>query len=451
MWTANSLIAVGDQEGRIRLLESTRDIGVGQKGFGDVFLGFQVHNNAIIDMAFTEDDTRLATASGDQTARIVDMATQTTISVLGNHSASLKQVRFQPGEHNNNVLATASRDGCIQIWDLRCKGEDGPAQHLRGINRVPGEVDPPWSRPINSIYDAHRQAFNSRSGLAIDGNDIPTRGEAPGRTRDVSVTCMSFLDQQHLLATGAESDASIKLWDLRSLHNRRNKTQTPVSQTTRPESHSQWRHFGTTSLSLGADGSKLYSLCKDNTVYTYSTAHLILGQAPELSETDGARRLPPKETREGLGPIYGYRHPQLHATSFYIKTAIRKPKDGKCEMLAVGSSEGCVILFPTDDMYFSNANSEEDIRLPARRGYRPEQTLPISTNGTALIRGHDKEAGAISWTSEGNLISVADDDYIRVWRDDGDDARDLRMGGETGGRRWACGWADVGDDYDEDR
>ncbi len=93
--------------------------------FKDVFLAFRVHTNAIIDMVFSEDDAFLATASGDQTARIVDMTTQTTISVLGNHTASLKQVRFQPGANNYSVIATSSRDGSIQIWDLRVNGYSG--------------------------------------------------------------------------------------------------------------------------------------------------------------------------------------------------------------------------------------------------------------------------------------------------------------------------------------
>jgi WD40 repeat protein len=76
-------------------------------------------------MVFSEDDAFLATASGDQTARIVDMTTQSTISVLGNHTASLKQVRFQPGANSHSVIATSSRDGSIQIWDLRVNGYSG--------------------------------------------------------------------------------------------------------------------------------------------------------------------------------------------------------------------------------------------------------------------------------------------------------------------------------------
>lgn len=90
-----------------------------------MYLAFRVHTNAIIDMVFSDDDAFLATASGDQTARIVDMTTQTTTSILGNHTASLKQVRFQPGANHHSVIATSSRDGSIQIWDLRVNGYSG--------------------------------------------------------------------------------------------------------------------------------------------------------------------------------------------------------------------------------------------------------------------------------------------------------------------------------------
>jgi len=134
-------------------------------------LGFRVHTNAIIDMAFSDDDSRLATGSGDQTARVVDMTTQSTITILGKHMASLKQVRFQPGVNNNNIVATASRDGCVQIWDIRCNPEQAPAARLRGINRGPDPVEPPWSRPLNTINDAHRQTYRTRSSLALGGND----------------------------------------------------------------------------------------------------------------------------------------------------------------------------------------------------------------------------------------------------------------------------------------
>jgi WD40 repeat protein len=425
-------------------------------------------------MVFSQDDTLLATASGDQSARVVDVTTQTTVAILDDHSASLKQVRFQPGSNSNSVLATSSRDGAVQIWDLRCKGNGRPKQTWNAAVRngpITRSTTPPnYSRPIYSIYDAHRQVDRTLiNQMIVAGNDTPGRGEVAGRIGDVSVTAISFFPEgnEHLLLTASEADTSVMLWDLRCLHSKANRKQTAISKTRQPESHNQWRHFGVNSINVSGDGSRLYALSKDNTIYAYSTSHLILGHAPELSLDNPGRRLPPQETKEGLGPMYGFRHPKLHATSFYVKSALRTAKKGKSEMLAVGSSDGCAVLFPTDERYLpkdqgrhrqdSNAPAPIFSRRPGLRrngssfglGARAQETIPISTNGTPLIRGHDREVGSLTWTADGDLVTVGDDFIIRRWRE-GEDARDLRTGGETEGRRWGCGWANVSEKYDED-
>ncbi|KAL3423351.1 WD domain-containing protein [Phlyctema vagabunda] len=462
----NSLVAIGDENGRVRLLESADG---GKPEFANTFLAFRVHRNAIIDMSFTEDDKLLATGSGDQTARVVDMSTQVTLAILANHSASLKQVRFQPGQANNSVLATSSRDGSVRLWDLRCKGADGPAYSFQvpvDDRDHPQTTKVNYGYPVGSIYDAHH---NLRP---LPPHDPSPRPYLSPRAGDVSVTALSFLPQgqEHLLLTASEANASVKLWDIRSMSNSRRRPVGPLSCTRQPESHSQFRHFGINSLNLSGDGSRVYTLCKDNTVYAYSTAHLILGRAPELSSKTQERPRPQREVQEGLGPLYGIRHPQLHATSFYVKSTLRKAKDGNCEMLAVGSSDGCAILFPTDERYLKQKNKTQDQAennldrsrlLPPRQGSRAapqmnggggrrgDDTIPIYQNGTPLVRGHVREVGPVCWSSEGNLITVGDDFLVRCWRQ-GDAARDLRVGGEQGGRRWACGWATVDASYDDD-
>lgn len=434
----------------------------GKPDFGKVYLAFRPHTNAIIDMAFTEDDALLATASGDQTARVVDMPTQTTKFVLAQHSASVKQVRFQPGSANNSILATSSRDGSVQIWDLRCKSTKGPVSEIH----IPFDPDQPrasaaasYGCAVQSIYDAHAPAPNPRRALKAIVEEAEKAG--PHRIGDVSVTSVTFLPpgQEHLLLTASEANACVKLWDIRSVHNTRRRGPTPLAITQQPQSHSQWRHFGISSLNLSSDGTRLYTVCKDNTVYAYSTAHLMLGHAPEFS-AEGPRPRRQHGTQEGLGPLYGFRHPQLHATSFYVKSALRKEKDGKSEMLAVGSSDGCAILFPTDERYLqlrkptdscdelvSMTTAQARPSLPRRTSglglsARGLDTVPISQNGTPLIRGHDREVGALAWSSEGELITVGDDFLVRCWRE-GADAKDLRTGGEQEGRRWGCGWAEV--------
>ncbi|KAK3378408.1 WD40-repeat-containing domain protein [Podospora didyma] len=516
----NSLVAVGDEEGYVRLLDSSKD-------FSKIHVSFQAHGNAIIDLAFSEDDYLLATASGDQTGRVIDMMTQTPVAVLGHHTASLKQVRFQPGRGSNCVLATSGRDGSVQIWDLRCSG--GPVQEIPAIrseaglnHRVPRSVKP--GCVVNSIYDAHarmlprqavrtsQQAITASKPSSSTSGDVARTGEVPGRIGEVSITAMQFLPpgREHLLLTACEADASIKLWDIRAAHtSRHHKHSTPISFTAPPASHVAWRPFGISSMTLGGDGSRLYALCKDNTVYAYSTAHLVLGHATELTPTPAGAE-PPRPRRhpglgagmgaqhEGLGPLYGFRHPMFHATSFYIKASVRPARDGRSELLAVGSSDGCAVLFPTDERYIrqawdqksSRANSSEDDGNDkgeeeesylvgnstsissniARPNLRPRpgltrtnsmtnifarqaDTLPVARRGTPLVRGHDKEVGALTWTNDGKLVTVGDDYMVRCWSEDDartGTARDLRLGGETGGRRWGCGWADVGDQWDDD-
>jgi len=495
---ANSLVAVGDEEGVVRLLDSAgpRDPaetgGPEPRGFDNIHLHFQTHGNAIIDLAFSPDDYRLATASGDQTGRVMDMMTQTPIALLDQHSASLKQVRFQPGKGGGHVLATSSRDGSIKIWDLRCRGgivQDFTVNRTYGLQyELPRRVT--QGCVVNGMFNAHAGTYRqARMQSSTPSADVTaTRGEVPGRIGEVSVTALQFMPEgrEHLILSACEADASIKLWDIRNVHTSRQKTSTPLSFTTQPESHTQWRPFGISAMTLSSDGARLYAVCKDNTVYAYATSHLILGHAPELT-TKGD---PPKRrnftAQQGLGPIYGFRHESLHATSFYVKCAIRPARDGRSELLAVGSSDGCAILFPTDERYLrppyeqeppqapSHLFSSPPLALPstappsaAPRGSRGRpalsrtnslsnlnarlvDTIPIYSAGTPLVRGHSREVGALSWTSEGKLVTVGDDYLVRCWGEDRAHAAALRTGGEGEGRRWASGWADVEANWDEE-
>jgi WD40 repeat protein len=215
-----------------------------------------------------------------------------------------------------------------------------------------------------------------------------------------------------------------------------------------PTTHTKFRHFGVSSLNISGDGTRLFSLCKDGAVYAYSTAHLILGHAPELScDANPPRPSRHTLTRAGLAPLYAFVHPKLQVGSFYVKSALRPARDGRSELLAVGSSDGCAVLFDTDERHlkYHTQDSSTDIDSSSKGG-----ALPEYNHGTPLIRGHDREVGALSWTHDGELVTLGDDFLVRCWRE-GDRARDLRMGGEAEGRRWGCGWADAErKSYDED-
>lgn len=428
--------------------------------------------NSIMDLEFSSDDLFLATASGDQTSLIIDMTTQRPIHCLSNHVSSVKRIQFQPNA-NNKVLATCSRDGNVNIWDLRCKGVERPALQVRcslesdADNSTASALAPPkmtYPHVLNTIHGAH--TYNTPQKPANEKVDSPSFGRS-----DITVTSLAFLPtgQENLFVTASEASASVRLWDLRTAHNnRRGRPVLPLSTTREPDSHVKYRRFGLTSMAFGSDGSRLYSLCRDGTVYAYSTSHLVLGHAPELSLNNSRPRRSGGSDKEGLGPLYGFRHPRLQVSSFYVKLAMRKATDDRAEMLAVGSSDHSPIVFPTDERFLQSAVkdfSEEE--LPSRTSLfttrsglkrtnsgvglsgRLEDTIPVYQSGSPLIEGHNKEVTGVSWTVDGELISVSDDYSARCWRE-GPEARELRTCGAADGRRWQCGWAATKDSYDDE-
>lgn len=455
-----------------------------------------------MDLEFSADDRLLATASGDQRSHVIDMMTQTPIYCLMEHTSSLKGVRFQPG--NDNVVATCSRDGSISLWDLRVKSYARPCLQLQCSLSSEDGVWPARMkhlRATNNIWPAH-------------GEVREADGSGTGK-RDTSVTAITFLDagRDNLLVSSCASNAELRLWDVRTTSSLRRRGPLPLAVTREPDSHINHRQWGVTSLCLDSTGNRLYSFCRDGTVYAYSTPHLALGASPppalEATNSTTPRRYA-DDPKPGLGPIYGFRHPRLRVTSFFVKLAVRPAVGDHSELIAAASSDGCAILFPTDPRYLTDTTAAcpsvvtrpgvaTSLMTPRRAGLRsasriggaittpasagsgmgsraatgspsmrtmvrPDDTIPIFTCGAALTGGHGREVTSVAWSSGGNeLVTVSDDMSVRCWREGmRDEAGALRrLGREEEGEggaaaaaaaRWKCGWADIGNDagYDEE-
>jgi WD40 repeat protein len=410
-----------------------------------------VHTNGILDLAFSEDGSRLVTGSADRTCTVIDVETETIAVQLSNeHVGTIRQVAFQPGQSNGNVIASGGLDGRIVIWDLRCgsvpaqtfttrDGKDGRIRTQRNTSMpvVNGSA-------INRIYKAHSRVYDGKESKA-------------------SLTSIHWLPEgrQHLLLSSSDVNTSVKLWDTRWMKPSNNPEYKPVSKTT-PPSHHTFRPYGLMSITMNADASRFYALCYDNTVYAYSTAHLVLGQAPELSDRCVKRR--PRDG-DGLGPLYGFKNEHLDVRSFYLRARVRPASNYGPELLAVGSRSAWPILFPTDERYLRTAWSKRNHILrqdPLLSGTpssaRPTTTpqslspsncdIPIYQCGTPLAHGHSREVTNVAWTHNGRLVTASDDGYIRHWQEDAAEARHLRQVGDFGGERWMAGWALVDDDWD---
>ncbi|KIV93448.1 hypothetical protein PV10_04661 [Exophiala mesophila] len=466
------LVAVADEDGNVRIHNAWDEVrNKGYVKFPTVIKTWRAHDNAIMDLEISSDDKLIASASGDQTSHIYNIDRGVSVYNLLGHTGSVKRIQFQPGS-GNQILASCSRDGTVCMWDLRSPQIEGPTLMTK-MSRLEREI---WSQtkqisPENEITEAHTSFDKYKKSRGKRQS-----GTVAGRAEFAITTCTFISESRaHLLATASENDAIIKLWDMRTSFTQTNRP-TPVSITQEPASHAQHRQFGVTSIAMSSDSSRLYSACRDHTIYAYSTSHLVLGGAPEMSACSTARSKPLKTSRPGLGPLYGFRHPDLRVATFYDKLAVRSSQleqhtenGNSAEMIAIGSGQECAVVFPTNERYLNKA-SQQSSPLESRSNPRltrlssmsdrvagkvsvAEEDMddfPIYHHGTALVGGHTKEVTAVAWANNGNLITVADDYTSRCWRWNPEKARALRLNTDRDMARHNSGWAAVRPEFDDD-
>ncbi|BGP16592.1 hypothetical protein JCM10213_000494 [Rhodosporidiobolus nylandii] len=332
------LCAVADEEGMVSFLSAEE----GRWTRGPTRHSFQAHDNAIFDLAWSGDDQFLATASGDQTTRLWDVRTQTCVGILSGHTCTIKSISWDPS--SPHMLSTASRDGSIRVWDRRVQAKYGAAGGGEGEEEL-------GVATVNQIKNAH--------GVKGKG--------AKGRSATRSVTGVTYLAHQpNLLASSGSSDSVIKIWDLRRSHSRRVN---PASYETNEDAASSLctseggsaRPHGIANLTLAPDGTRLYALATDSSIYAFAPQNLTLPS-----------------------PVRVFSSPAARYNSFYVRAAI-----SPCSRyLASGNSDGGVLLWDTEG----------------------------SGRDAVRVVGHEREVSGIDWADGESLATCSDDLLVRHWR-----------------------------------
>ncbi|KAK4056692.1 hypothetical protein OIO90_002244 [Microbotryomycetes sp. JL221] len=231
------LFAAGDEEGMLTLI----DAGTKTRYDADSSrLTWRTHHNAIFDIAWSRDDGVIATASGDQTARLWNPETRQCIGKLDGHLSTIKNIKLNC--FDDHTLATASRDGSIRIWDVRVP------------DRTTGGV-----ATVNHIKNAHGEKGKG------------TRGRSAIR----SVTALTYLSHSpHLLASSGSADSIVKVWDLRKSHSRRVNPGSVDTNEDWAANTDEVRPHGVASMALAPDGRRIYILCKDSKIHAFDPTNL---------------------------------------------------------------------------------------------------------------------------------------------------------------------------------
>ncbi|HEY9865652.1 MAG TPA: hypothetical protein V6D21_15870, partial [Candidatus Obscuribacterales bacterium] len=153
------------------------------------------HDNRILNLTFSPNGEKIATASKDKTVKLWSRNGQLLQTLIG-HSLRVNSVTFSP---NGEVIATASDDGTIKLWDAQ-------GQLFKTIMANQGYVlsinfSPDGQLIASAGYDNTVKLWDSQ------GNYLKTllKGSSD------SVTSVVFSPDSKLIAS-ASYDGKVKLW-----------------------------------------------------------------------------------------------------------------------------------------------------------------------------------------------------------------------------------------------
>jgi WD40 repeat protein len=255
-----------------------------------------VQKNCIYDLIWLNRND-IACGGGDKNISIVDTETFEQKLLLKGHSESVKSLATL--RQNTNLLASASRDSSILVYDLRFNKNTDGTLHA-----------------INTIQSAHMCSQPSQQAKTPSKTPSKTLKFASAKAKS-PVACIVYHNEHMLISCGA-IDNQIKIWDLRKTYSNRFIEPQPLHIL-----NNEFTTKGYSNLVLSYSNRYLYANNMNNHIYEF-----------DLWENfnENFKCMPIVST-----------HSSIHKNgSNYVKSSI-SPCDS---FLLTGSSDNSAIIYP---------------------------------------------------------------------------------------------------------
>lgn len=318
------------------------------------------HDRTVIDVSFSPDGTKLASAGDDNTVRLWQ-ANGAEIAVLKGHRDRVRSVAWS---RDSQILASGSYDNTVKIWSP--KGElIATLQHNDQVTSVA------WSRDGETLASA---SIDGEIKLWNRQNQTLTLQQT-WLAHSSWIMDIAWSPDGEILAT-ASSDRTVKLW--------RNDG-SPINVILR---HAD----GINGVAWSPDGEIIATASNDNTVKLWTR------NGNEIATLEGHR--------DRVWGVVWSRDGQMLASASRDKTAILWTRDGQLLSTLKGHNASVYRLdFSPDGKSLATASADTTIKL-----WHPQpQQAPI-------LIGHKAPVLSLAFSPDGQwLASSSADNIINIW------------------------------------
>jgi WD40 repeat protein/tRNA A-37 threonylcarbamoyl transferase component Bud32/Flp pilus assembly protein TadD len=332
-------------------------------------------------VAFSPDDSQLATADSNHTVILWDANTGQELAILRGHGDAVTSVAFRPG---GRQLASASTDGTIKIWDLTASAEPLTLRgHTLAVHSV--AFNPHGRLLASASSDRTLKVWDLATGL-----EMLTLYGHRGR-----VESAAFSPDGRLLASGdvisprgREWSGEIKIWDLSAAKEIRTL-----------RGHAAGVHW----VAFSPDGRQLASAGGDHTV--------------KIWDLDTGQEI--RSLRGHSFPIWRVAFSPdgaLLASSSWLSKEVGKAV-GEVKLWNSATGAEAIILGPIRSPVHSLAFSPDGHRL-ATGAWDGSATLWGLSGGREILtlRGHTSLVYGVAYSPDGQRLATASmDGTVKIW------------------------------------
>lgn len=232
--TTRQWLAVGDNEGKLSLVDTARDPTLATFDPKDLYdddnyaagsrPSWQASTGSLFSAAWRFDDRCIATSGSDYQVKVFDTSTAQLMNAFSGSKGSARRIAWDPSS-SGQLLASAGRDGAVHIWDLRMSN-GRPCQSTDALPEGDciEEEDTEPLPPLLSLWSAHSSMVPSHT---------PRSRSSKSRLAPRGVTSLIYHPHRdHCIFTAGCADASVRSWDLRFAVKSRGAREASSSQET---------------------------------------------------------------------------------------------------------------------------------------------------------------------------------------------------------------------------